>query len=874
MDANLPALIARLTRHSKACLEAAAGRCLSLGHYEVTVEHALLTLVEAEGGDVRILLAEAGIDATALAHSLTRQLGMLRTASGQRAVFSPLVIEWIEQAWLSASLDHGDDAIRSGVLVATLVGKAARWCAGDYARLLQALPRDAMVRWSAALAASAESAPASAPATTPPCGDGALARFCMSYTARARAGSIDPVFGRDTEIRQVIDILSRRRKNNPICVGDPGVGKTAVVEGLALRIAQGDVPPALAGVELVGLDLGLLQAGASAKGEFESRLNAVLDAVRSSPTPIVLFIDEAHTLIGAGGTAGTGDAANLLKPALARGELRTIAATTWIEYKRHIERDPALARRFQVVKLDEPSIATTVTMLRGLRSHYEQAHGVFIRDDALVAAAELGSRYIAGRQHPDKGIDLIDTAAARVKVALASAPAALQDARRTIEDLERERASLLRDRTDGGSVPDARLDGLERELAAQRSVRDDIEQRWQRERVAAERVLRARAQVGAGAAQMQVMAVGGSTRVVDPLAEARRELTDLQGREPLVHVEVTPLVVSQVIADWTGIPVGGLVRDQAQALLTIEDALRSRIKGQDHVGEVIGSGIRAAKAGLTDPNAPMGVFLLVGPSGVGKTETALAIADELFGGERFMTTINMSEFQERHAVSRLIGSPPGYIGYGEGGVLTEAVRQRPYSVVLLDEVEKADPEVMNLFYQVFDKGTLADGEGRVIDFRNTVILLTSNLGSELIVEACQGSEPTIGDLTQLIRPTLVRHFKPALLARMTVVPYRPVVGHVLADIARLKLRRITERLDAIHGMTCQVDEGIIALIVARCSEVESGARHIDRIISAAVLPRISQVILERLATGSPPVSIRLQVDAAGAIACTVSERSP
>ncbi|MBA3686383.1 MAG: type VI secretion system ATPase TssH, partial [Planctomycetes bacterium] len=696
----------------------------------------------------------------------------------------------------------------------------------------------------------------------------ALARYTIDFTAQAKAGKIDPVFGRDNEIRQLIDILARRRKNNPIAVGEAGVGKTAVVEGLALRVAEGDVPPALQGVSILGLDLGLLQAGASVKGEFETRLKGVIEEIKASPTPIILFIDEAHTLIGAGGQAGTGDAANLLKPALARGELRTIAATTWSEYKKYIEKDPALARRFQLVKLDEPSVAVATLMLRGVKERFEKAHGVIIRDDAIVACAELGGRYISGRQHPDKGVDLMDTAAARVKIALSTKPGALEDVERRIQAVERELAALGRDRHHGASSLDGRIDGLEAEIAAARIQRDAIDARWREEKAAADAVIAVRARLAPAAAMVAsagsartAIKSGNEAAVRVELEAAMASLRKLQGKDPLVHIEVTPEVVAQVVSDWTGIPLGKMVSDQAASLLQFESQLGERIKGQGHALEIVGTGIRAAKAGLKNPEAPMGVFLFVGPSGVGKTETALGVADLLFGGERFMTTINMSEFMEKHAISRLIGSPPGYVGYGEGGVLTEAVRQRPYSVVLLDEVEKADPEVLNLFYQVFDKGALSDGEGRTVDFKDTVIFLTSNLATDLITEAGTRAErPGVDELVDLIRPTLSRHFKPALLARMTIVPFYPVTGDALRSIAALKIDRLRRRLLDSHKITLTVAPAALDAIVARCTEVETGARNVDHILSGTLLPRISSEILGRMADG--PLPERMMVDLA------------
>jgi type VI secretion system protein VasG len=601
------------------------------------------------------------------------------------------------------------------------------------------------------------------------------------------------------------------------------------------------------------------------KGEFENRLKGVIEEIKASPKPVILFIDEAHTLIGAGGAAGGGDAANLLKPALARGELRTVAATTWSEYKKYFEKDAALARRFQLVKLDEPDEATTVTMLRGLRDRYEKAHDVVIRDEALAAAARLGSRYIAGRQHPDKGVDLMDTSAARVKIALTTKPPELQDLERRVQELEREEAALSRDLRGGGKDPDGRLAETAKEIASSKERIASLTARWLKEKAAVEKVLEVRKRVEGPDGKKDAEKLGKE------LEAARLALREIQGRDPMVFAEVTPEVVARVVADWTGIPIGKMVQDQAQALLTFEQNLRLRIKGQDHVAEMVGKSIRAAKAGLKNPRTPMGVFLFVGPSGVGKTETALGVADLLFGGERFLTIINMSEFQEKHTVSRLIGSPPGYVGYGEGGVLTEAVRQKPYSVVLLDECEKADPEVMNLFYQVFDKGMLSDGEGREVDFKDTVIFMTSNLATDLIMQSiADGTKPPMEDLVALIRPALSKHFKPALLARMSIVPYYPIGQDALKEITRLKLGQLEKRLKENHRMAMEVDAKVVDAIAERCTEVETGARNVDHIISGTLLPRISSEILQQMAGGTLPAKLSVSLDGKGDFAFAFS----
>jgi type VI secretion system protein VasG len=876
-------LMSRLNRFCTKSLTEAAGVCISRTNYEVSIEHLLAAMIEDSSADLPQIFKQYGVESARVQKGLTQVIEGFKTGNPGRPTFSPLLFEWFQQAWVLSSLEHGLAEIRSGVLLQALLASPARFGADEWMPLLEGINAlDLKARYATIIAGSSErstfmgagtagpsgSGPSSAAGAAARGGDSNLAKYANNFTAQARENKIDPVFGRDREIRQMIDILARRRKNNPICVGEPGVGKTAVVEGLALKIVEGDVPDALKNVELMGLDMGLLQAGASVKGEFENRLKGVIEEVKSSPKPIILFIDEAHTLIGAGGAAGGGDAANLLKPALARGELRTIAATTWSEYKKYFEKDAALARRFQLVKLDEPDEATTVTMLRGLRERYEKAHGIMIRDEALTAAAQLGSRYIAGRQHPDKGVDLMDTSAARVKIALTTKPPELQDLERVVQTLEREQSALKRDVQGGAKDPDNRLGEIEKEIAAAKDRIGKVTERWQKEKAAVEKVLAIRKKLEGPDAKKE-----GEDKLRKELESALAAIREIQGKDPLIFAEVTPEVVARVVADWTGIPIGKMVQDQAQALLTFEESLRKRIKGQDHVAEMVGKGMRASRAGLKNPKTPMGVFLFVGPSGVGKTETALGVADLLFGGERFLTVINMSEFQEKHTVSRLIGSPPGYVGYGEGGVLTEAVRQKPYSVVLLDEVEKADPEVLNLFYQVFDKGMLSDGEGREVDFKDTVLFLTSNLATDLIMQA--GSEPTkpgMDDVVTLIRPALSKHFKPALLARMTIVPFFPIGPDALKEIARLKLGQLEKRLKENHRMAMEIDPRVVDAIAERCTEVETGARNVDHIISGTLLPKISSEILQQMASGSVPDRVKVVLDGQGDFAFEFSRK--
>ena len=875
---DLKALIGLLNPVCKRNLEVAASLCVNRKHYEVTLEHLLLVLLEDQSADLLQAVLYFGRDPERLKGGLQRSLEKMKRGNTGRPVFSPFLMSWISRAWMITSVDFRTTEVRSGFLLLALLENPGRYVTGDYIDFLDSLSKEELrLHFHDILRGSSESPKISRRAggleegtegelqTQDWSGEGsALGLYTQNFTQRAREEQIDPVFGRDREIRQMIDILARRRKNNPIIVGEAGVGKTALAEGLALRIAEEDVPELLLEVEIICLDLGLLQAGAGIKGEFEARLKQVIDEVKASPKPIVLFIDEAHTLIGAGGSEGGSDAANLLKPALARGELRTIAATTWSEYKKYFEKDAALSRRFQLVKLEEPNIEETVVMLRGLRSRFEVAHQVIIRDDALVAAAELGSRYISGRLQPDKGVDLIDTGGARVKVALSAKPALLEECERLIQTHDRELEVLRRDLESCASPVEGRIAELEDLIAEADRERSRLQKLWEREQEAAQAVIKAREALWAYKEAEESPDLEQLEKLQGKVRVLLRHLKELQGKEGLVSVEVTPEIIAQVVSDWTGIPLGRMVKDQARALLDFEERLGERIKGQEQVLQMVGEGIRAAKAGLKDPKTPLGVFLFVGPSGVGKTETGLGVADLLFGGDRFLTTVNMSEFQEKHTVSRLIGSPPGYVGYGQGGVLTEAVRQRPYSVVLLDEAEKANSEVLNLFYQVFDKGTLADGEGRVIDFKNTVIFLTVNLGSELIMKQCaRGRRPPAESLIKKIRPILSAHFKPALLARMNIVPFLPISPGVMQSITRLKLGHLADRLMESHKMKLGLDPKVVRAIADRCTEVETGARNVDHIIAGSLLPQISTAILEQMAIGPLPEYLDIGLDERG-----------
>ncbi len=865
ININLSSLIQRLHPIAKVALEDAAALAVSEKANEVQIEHYLLSLLERPNSDFDVLLSHFDCSENLLRQSVRSTLDTNAKGNGSKPVFSALLIEWLQESWLVSSLDLSETQIRSGALLLTLVSNPLRYGQHGYASILEAVNPDSLKRNFAELTSHSIEAQVATSEKTQAREDGsALSKFTTDFTGKARKGEIDPVFCRDQEIRQIVDILARRRKNNPIAVGEPGVGKTAVVEGLALKIVQGDVPDNLKGVELYGLDMGLLQAGASVKGEFEKRLNAVLDEVKNSPTPIILFIDEAHTLVGGGNQAGGSDAANLLKPALARGEVKTIAATTWSEYKKYFEKDPALARRFQLVKLDEPSPEQAALIIRGLRPAYEKSHNVYVRDDAITAAAALSARYISGRQLPDKAIDVLDTACARVNISLNAIPASVETLQqelaaqqRELEALERDALQQTGDKHSLANIPDLKLamETTREELAEQ-------EAQWHKEKEQIQEMIALRSRlhelVFGETNEEELVADEDSEQEQDvsPYAEmdeeavriaisaCQEQLDAIRSGNPLVHFEVGPDEVSHVISDWTGIPMGKMLQDEAETTLKLKESLTQSIKGQEYAIDALSEGIQTAKAGLGNPDAPTGVFLLVGPSGVGKTETARAIADQMFGGERFMTTINMSEFQEKHTVSRLIGSPPGYVGYGEGGMLTEAVRQRPYSVVLLDEVEKADPEVLNLFYQVFDKGTLNDGEGRTIDFKNTLIIMTSNLATHEIESLVHQSKDIDANIiAEAIRPTLNQHFKPALLARMSVLPFVPLSDEAMTEIIHHKLNKVSQRLQSHHKLSLSYEESLVEFVLGNCRLAETGARNIDAVINRQLLPQLSTQLL-------------------------------
>ncbi|WP_282410631.1 type VI secretion system ATPase TssH [Pseudomonas sp. PS02303] len=878
INVDLQQLIKALDAETRRDLESSAERCVARGGSKILVEDLLLGLLERPQGLLARALQDAEVDAGELSAALQSRV---EHSASRNPVFAPELVQWLQDALLVANLELGQSQVEQAALILALLRNPMRYAGSRYQSLLAKLNIERLKEF----ALSQKEQPATGKPAVP--GESLLERFTHNLTQQARDGKLDPVLCRDGAIRQMVDILARRRKNNPIVVGEAGVGKTAIVEGLASRIAAGEVPQVLKGVELLSLDMGLLQAGASVKGEFERRLKGVIDEVKASPKPIILFIDEAHTLIGAGGNAGGSDAANLLKPALARGELRTIAATTWAEYKKYFEKDPALARRFQPVQLHEPTVSEAVTILRGLAQVYEKSHGIYLRDDAVVAAAELSARYLAGRQLPDKAVDVLDTACARVRISLAAAPESLERLRGELAEGGRQRQALRRDAEAGLLIDHEALDALEDRLATAEEEMVALETLWTEQKELAERLLDLRQQLAkareAAAVEPTVTVeedAEGTVIETLPVDEAHsvetleaalndthKALTELQVKERLVSFEVCPRLVAEVISAWTGVPLAQLAREHNAKVASFATDLRTRIRGQEQAVHALDRSMRATAAGLNKPDAPVGVFLLVGPSGVGKTETALALADLLYGGDRFITTINMSEFQEKHTVSRLIGAPPGYVGYGEGGMLTEAVRQKPYSVVLLDEVEKADPDVLNLFYQIFDKGVANDGEGREIDFRNTLILMTSNLGSDRISELCEnGARPSAEVLEETIRPVLSKHFKPALLARMRVVPYYPVGGPVLRELIEIKLGRLGERLNR-RQLDFTYSQDLVDHLAERCTQSDSGARLIDHLLDLHVLPLVADRLLDAMATGESLKRVHATLDGNASVTC-------
>ncbi len=872
LSIDLKQLVGRLNDPCRRALEAAAGLTLSRTHYNIEIEHWLLSLADRADGDVAAILRHYEIDLGRFASDLNRALERMKTGNGRAPSLAPDIVELVKQAWLLASLDQGAAMIRSGHLLLALLADEtlalrAREASGQLLKIdVAALKRDfAIVTAGSAEAteAAATAAPDGTSATTAGAplarrGSGALEQYTTDLTAQARAGKIDPILGRDFEIRQIIDILTRRRQNNPILTGEAGVGKTAVVEGFAVRLASGDVPPALQGVSLKTLDLGLLQAGAGMKGEFENRLRGVIDDVKASPKPIILFIDEAHQLIGAGGSAGQGDAANLLKPALARGELRTIAATTWAEYKKYFEKDAALTRRFQVVKVEEPPEPMAVAMVRGLVETLEKHHHVRILDEAVIEAVRLSARYIPSRQLPDKAVSLLDTACARVGMSQAAVPSPIEDRQRRIGLIDTEVKILDREIASGEPHGERHA-----ELLAERArVTDELtalDARWEQEKALAAQFGETRGQIEdpANTADKDALRVR--------LTDISTRLRALQGEAPLIHPVVDHQVVAEVVEGWTGIPAGRMQSNEIRTVLNLKQAMEQRIVGQPHALEAIAQAIRTSRAGLTDPRKPIGVFLMVGTSGTGKTETALTLADLLYGGEQNMTVFNMSEFKEEHKISLLMGSPPGYVGYGEGGVLTEAVRRRPYSVILLDEMEKAHPGVQDVFFQVFDKGMMKDGEGRDIDFKNTVIIMTSNLGTDLIMRLFADPEtaPDAATLSEALMPELMKYFKPAFLGRVSLVPYFPLSPDIIRKIVVLQLDKVRKRVREAYGTNFAWDQAVVDTIAARCTETSSGARNVEKILSRTLLPELSTEVLSRLAEGGTINGVTVGVSTSG-----------
>ncbi len=926
---SIRTLIAKLSDTCRNSLEGAAGFCLSRTNYNVEIEHWLLKLIEAPTTDLTVLFRYYGVNVSRLTQDLTRAIDQLKTGNARSPGFSIHVVSLMREAWTVASLQFGSLRIRSGYLLCALLSSdTLAMAAHDASREFEKISPEALLKDLRDIVADSPEAQEEVAAGAPVAGEPgqparpggptktpSLDQFTIDLTQRARAGDIDPVLGRDGEIRQIVDILTRRRQNNPILTGEAGVGKTAVVEGFALRIAAGDVPPPLKDVSIRTLDLGLLQAGAGIKGEFENRLKSVIAEVKSSPKPIILFIDEAHTMIGAGGQAGQGDAANLLKPALARGELRTIAATTWAEYKKYFEKDAALARRFQVVKIEEPTEEAAMVMMRGLVETLEKHHQVRVLDEAVNDAVRLSHRYISGRLLPDKSVSLLDTAAARVSIGHSATPPAVEDCRRQIQQLDVAMGILERENRTGRDHQE-RLDELAQTKTDAETELEALEKRWEEERELVGKIrnicdrLEGKAPeadpkepAGDGsdtpdktgdagqsadppadppAESSKTAPAGRCPPAIDPSApelstEERKqlrdeleklstELKDLQGEMPLMQVCVDSQAVAEVVSGWTGIPVGRMVTDEIRTVLALKDRMEERVIGQSHALEAIAQRIRTSRAGLTDPRRPIGVFLLVGPSGVGKTETAITLAELLYGGDQNMTVINMSEFKEEHKVSLLMGSPPGYVGYGEGGVLTEAVRRRPYSVVLLDEMEKAHPGVQDIFYQVFDKGSLRDGEGRDIDFKNTLILMTSNAGTDLIMKLCADPEtcPSAAGLTEALHPELLKTFKPAFLGRVTLVPYFPLSDEVMRSIVELQLGHIRRRIAENHKAQFEYHPELLDGIVSRCTEVESGARNVDHILTRTLLPELAAEFLARMAAEEPVAAVKVSLDSDGA----------
>ncbi|NOY71783.1 MAG: type VI secretion system ATPase TssH [Gammaproteobacteria bacterium] len=891
---DLKSLVGRLNEPTRNALEGAAGLCLSRSHYNVEIEHWLLKLLEIPDSDILSIIDKFEIDLGKLTQDLNRELDRIKAGNTRAPALSPTIVDIAKNAWMLASVEYAHPVATSAHILAALMlddnlRRTTEATSGELKKIQPESLRE-VVRAIVGTTTESETAAASDTSTSGTSASGipsktpALDKFTVNLTDDAKQGKIDAVLGRDEEIRQIIDILIRRRQNNPILTGEAGVGKTAVVEGFALRIASGDVPEPLRGISVRSLDLGLLQAGASVKGEFENRLKSVIAEVKASPQPIIMFIDEAHTLIGAGGKEGQGDAANLLKPALARGELRTIAATTWAEYKKYFEKDPALTRRFQIVKIEEPNEEKAINMMRAISVMLQNHHGVQIMDDAIVDSVRLSSRYITARQLPDKSVSLLDTACARVSLSQSATPAAVEDTRRNITQYQTNINSLERENATLGNCEE-RISELKADLQKSELHLKKQEKQWDKEKNKVEEIHQLQKQIEddyhAQALSEDdlkkkdapaLLNKNDLKKIKTKLHGLMEKLENIQGDNPMIQVNVGSQAIAEVVANWTGIPVGKMVSDEIDSILKLADALGNRVIGQPHALNALAENIRTSRAGLTDPRKPIGVFLMVGPSGVGKTESALALADTLYGGEHNISTINMSEFKEEHKISMLLGSPPGYIGYGEGGVLTEAVRRKPYSVLLLDEMEKAHPGVQDIFYNLFDKGTIKDGEGRDIDFRNTIIIMTSNAGEEHIRAICAQSEeiPSPEVLLDNFRPQLLNFFKPAFLGRTTVIPYYPLGDEDLLKICKINMHRIEKRIKGHYNATFSYHDDVMLHIVARSQEVDTGARNIENILSRTLLPEMATECLSKLADGKEISNINVGVSDDGQFTYNIS----
>ncbi len=891
---DLKSLVGKLNENCRAGLEGAAGLCLARTHYNVEIEHWILKLLETPDSDIVALVEKFELDQGKLMADLNKELDRLKSGNTRAPALSPNVVELSKNAWMLASVEYSHPQTTSAHILAALLlddslrrsteitsGELKKIAPESLRAVLPSIVGSTSESVSVAIGDTSDSqkSTSATPTSTP-----SLDKFTINLTQDAKNGKIDPVLGRDEEIRQIVDILIRRRQNNPILTGEAGVGKTAVVEGFALRIASGDVPAPLRGVTVLSLDLGLLQAGASVKGEFENRLKSVIAEVKASPDPIIMFIDEAHTMIGAGGKEGQGDAANLLKPALARGELRTIAATTWAEYKKYFERDPALTRRFQVVKIEEPDESKAIDMMRAISTMLSIHHGVRIMDEAIVASVKLSSRYITARQLPDKSVSLLDTACARVALSQSATPAAVEDTQRRITQTEANIISLQRENATLGNCDD-RIAELEQETIALKEELETQKEQWEKEKEIVSQIHKLQSSIeddfhaqGLSKEEMaepdalQQLPEEDRERIKAELHQLMQQLTEVQSGNPMIQVNVDGQAIAEVVANWTGIPVGKMVSDEIHSILDLADRLNERVIGQRHALESIAKSIRTSRAGLTDPRKPIGVFFMAGPSGVGKTETALALAEVLYGGEHNVTTINMSEFKEEHKVSMLLGSPPGYVGFGEGGVLTEAVRRKPYSIVLLDEMEKAHPGVQDIFYNVFDKGTIKDGEGRDIDFKNTIIIMTSNAGEEHIRAICAQAEelPDPEVLLDNFRPQLLHYFKPAFLGRTTLIPYYPLGDEDLLKITKINMNRIAKRVKDHYNAEFSYNEDVMLHIVARSQEVDTGARNIENILTRTMLPEMATECLSRMANNESIEKIHVDVDDDGKFSYSIS----